>query len=89
MAKRGHERRTKSTSKLMKNANMSKYSSDGCSVFTKYQALAEERKERDKQLRNMNTLRRLNIELHHKQYMPGDVLERNVDAALNEIERDQ
>jgi len=37
----------------------------------------------------MNTLRRLNIALHQKQSMPLEVAERNVDQALDEIERDE
>ena len=34
-------------------------------------------------------MRRLNIALHQKQQMPLEVAERNVDQALDEIERDE
>ena len=39
--------------------------------------------------KGMNTLRRLNIALHQRQQMPLEVADRNVDQALDEIERDE
>lgn len=36
----------------------------------------------------MNTLRRLQINLHSEQKMPTEIKENNVAAALNEIARD-
>lgn len=49
--------------------------------------LAQQKKAEDAQNKSMNTLRRLQINLHTQQKMPTEVKEKNVAAALGEIER--
>ena len=50
--------------------------------------LAQQKKNDDSEKKRLNTLRRLQINLHTQQKMPTDIKEKNVSAALNEIERD-
>ena len=57
------------------------------SVSHKLYYLAQQKKAEDSQKKSMNTLRRLQINLHTQQKMPTEINEKNVAAALGEIER--
>jgi len=56
-------------------------------VASKFQQIVDRKKVESARQKNMNTLRRLNISLHQKRHMPMEVNDKNLDIAINEIDR--